>query len=119
MTVGNSSRTLAFLSYILFVVAALYILLFRRKDEFATFHARQSLLFIVGLIAAPVLWYVIAWLIMWIPGVGGPLGLSLFSGVLSVYLALIYGWVRGLIDSLNAQQRAMPLVGDWARYLPL
>lgn len=119
MTVDNSSRILAFLSYILLVVGALFILLFRRKDEFAAFHARQSLVFVIGALLAPAVWYGIAWLVMWIPGVGGALGLALFSGVLAAYLALIYGWLRGLIDSLNAQQRTMPLVGDWARYLPL
>ena len=119
MTVDNSSRILAFLSYILLVVGALFVLLFRRKDEFAAFHARQSLVLVAAAILAPVAWYAVAWLVMWIPGVGGALGLALFSGVLAVYLALIYGWVRGLIDSLRAEQRDVPFFGDWARYLPL
>lgn len=119
MTVDTSSRILAFLSYILLVVGALFILIFRRKDDFAAFHARQSLVLVVGAILAPAIWYGVAWLVMWIPRVGGPLGLALFSGVLAVYLALVYGWVRGLIDSLRAEQNPMPLVGGWTRYLPL
>ncbi len=119
MNVGNDSRILAFLSYILLVVGALYILLFRRKDEFVAFHARQSLVLVAAAILVPAIWYAIAWLVMWIPGVGGPLGLGLFSGVLAAYLAVIFGWLRGLIDSLSAQQRAVPFFGGWARYLPL
>lgn len=119
MSVGNQSRTLAFLSYVLPVVGALFVLLFRREDDFAAFHARQSLVFIAGIVLAPAVWYAVAWLVMWIPQVGGPVGFALFSGVLAVYLALLFGWVRGLVDSLQAQQRSMPLVGGWARYLPL
>lgn len=119
MTVANSSRILAFLSYLLLVVGALYVLLFRRKDEFAVFHARQSLVLVVGVLLVPAIWYAIAWLVMWIPGVGAPLGLGLFSGVLAAYLALIFGWLRGLSDSLAARQRAIPVFGGWARYLPL
>lgn len=119
MTVDNSSRTLAFLSYILLVVGALFILFFRRQDEFAAYHARQSLLLVVGAVLAPIVWYVAAWLVMWIPGVGGALGLGLFSGVLGVYLALIYGWLRGLVGSLRAERNPIPLFGEWVRYLPL
>jgi len=119
MTVETNSRILAFLSYILLVVGALYVLLFRRQDEFAAFHARQSLALVAAAILAPVVWYVVAWLVMWIPQVGGPVGLGLFSGVLAAYLAIIFGWVRGLIDSLRAEQRAVPFFGDWKRYLPL
>jgi len=117
--IGSNSRILALLSYILFVVAPLYVLLFRRKDEFAAFHARQSLVIVAAAILAPLIWYVIAWLIMWIPQVGGPLGLGLFSGVLAAYITLVFGWVRGLLDSLRAEQRQVPLFGEWARYLPL
>ncbi len=119
MTVGNNSRILAFLSYLLLVVGAVYVLIFQRKDEFAAFHARQSLVLVAGAILAPAIWYAVAWLVMWIPGVGGPLGLGLFSGVLAAYLAVIFGWLRGLSDSLTVQQRAVPFFGGWARYLPL
>ncbi|RLT45614.1 MAG: hypothetical protein DWI57_00090 [Chloroflexi bacterium] len=119
MTIENKSRILAFLSYLLLVVGAVYVLLFHRKDEFAAFHARQSLVLVAAAILAPAVWYAIAWLVMWIPGVGGPLGLGLFSGVLAAYLAVIFGWLRGLVDSLAAQQRAVPFFGGWTRYLPL
>lgn len=118
MSVGNRSRALAVLSYLVPVVVPLFVLLFRRGDQFAAFHARQSLVFVAGLILAPAVWYAIAWLVMWIPQVGGPLGFALFSAVLAVYLALIYGWVRGLVDSVQSEQRPMPLVGGWSRYLP-
>ncbi len=119
MTIGNNSRILALLSYILLIVAPLYILLFRRTDRFAVFHARQSLVLVAAAIIAPAAWYVVAWLIMWIPEVGGPLGLGLFSAVLAAYIAIVFGWVRGLFDSLRAEQRSVPLFGDWARYIPL
>ena len=119
MTVANSSRILAFLCYLLLVVGAVFVLIFQRKDEFAAFHARQSLALVLAALVAPAFWYAVAWLVLWVPQVGGPLAFALFSGVLAAYLAILFGWLRGLVDSLTAQQRAVPFFGGWARYLPL
>ena len=53
---SQSSRYLAFLSYLLSLPGALFVLLVRRDDLFAVYHARQSLrLAIIG-IAAPLIW---------------------------------------------------------------
>lgn len=119
MSVSTNSRILAFLSYLLPVVGPIFVLLARRQDEFAAFHARQSLALVAGALLAPLLWVVVAWLVMWIPRAGGPLGMALFSGVLAAYLVVIFGWLRGLADSLTAQQRAAPFFGGWSRYVPL
>lgn len=119
MNVGNNSRILAFLAYLLPLVGALFVLLFQRKNEFAVFHARQSITLLMAAVLAPTVWAVIAWLVFWIPQVGGPLGMGLFSGVLAAYMAIVFGWVRGLIDSLRAEQRSVPLFGGWTRFIPL
>ncbi len=119
MSVRNNSRILAFFSYLLPLVGALYVLLFQRKDEFAAFHARQSITLLMAAVLAPAVWVVVAWLVFWIPQVGGPVGMGLFSGVLAVYIAIIFGWVRGLLDSLRAEQRAVPFFGGWTRFIPL
>ncbi|MBA3945316.1 MAG: hypothetical protein H0X37_12220 [Herpetosiphonaceae bacterium] len=110
---STSSRYLAFFAYLLSIPGALFVLLARRDDPFAVFHARQSLAIAVAAVGAPLIWAVIAWAGAWLP-VGGPLiGLSLFSLVIATYLVLVVGWVAGMVFALRGEVRLVPLVGAW------
>jgi uncharacterized membrane protein len=109
--VSQSSRYLAFTSYLLSLPGALFVLLARRDDLFAVYHARQSLrLAIIG-IAAPLIWAVVAWMLAWIPLVGGMLGVVLFALVIATYAGILISWIAGMIYSLKGQVRPMPLFG--------
>ena len=112
---SQSSRYLAFLSYLLSLPGALFVLLARGDDPFAVYHARQSLrLAIIG-IATPVIWAVSAWLLAWLPLVGGMLGVILFALVIATYLGIVISWIAGMIYSLKGQVRPMPLFGPRSR----
>jgi uncharacterized membrane protein len=109
--VSQPSRYLAFTSYLLSLPGALFVLLARRDDLFAVYHARQSLrLAIIG-IAAPIVWAVIAWVLAWIPLVGGMLGVVLFALLIATYVGILISWIAGMIYSLKGQVRPMPLFG--------
>jgi uncharacterized membrane protein len=109
--VSSSSRYLAFLSYLLSLPGALFVLLTRRDDRFAVYHARQSLtLAIIGL-AAPLIWVVVAWALAWIPLIGGMLGVILFALVIATYVGLLFSWIAGMVYSLKGQVRPLPLFG--------
>jgi len=109
--VSQSSRFLAFLSYLLSLPGALFVLLARRDDPFAIYHARQSLrLAIIGL-ATPLIWAVVAWVLAWIPLVGGMLGIILFALVIATYVGVLISWIAGMIYSLKGQLRPLPLFG--------
>jgi uncharacterized membrane protein len=109
--VSQSSRHLAFFSYLLSLPGALFVLLARQDDLFAGYHARQSLrLALVGL-AAPIVWAVIAWILAWIPLVGGMLGVILFALVIATYAGILISWIAGMIYSLKGQVRPLPLFG--------
>jgi uncharacterized membrane protein len=109
--VSQSSRFLAFISYLLSLPGALFVLLARRDDPFAVYHARQSLrLAIIG-IATPIVWAALAWALAWVPLVGGMLGVVLFALVLATYVGILISWVAGMIYSLRGQVRPMPLFG--------
>ena len=108
---SQSSRYLAFVSYLLSLPGALFVLLARRDDPFAVYHARQSLrLAIIG-IATPLIWAVVAWVLAWIPLIGGMLGVLLFALVIAVYAGLLISWIGGMIYSLRGEARPMPLFG--------
>jgi uncharacterized membrane protein len=110
--VSQPSRYLAFTSYLLSLPGALFVLLARRDDLFAVYHARQSMrLAIIGL-AAPIVWAVIAWVLAWIPLVGGMLGVVLFALLIATYVGILISWIAGMIYSLKGQVRPMPLFGS-------
>jgi uncharacterized membrane protein len=109
--VSQSSRYLAFFGYLLSLPGALFVLLARRDDLFAVYHARQSLrLAIVG-IAAPPIWAVLAWIMAWIPLIGGMLGVASFALVIATYVGIVISWIAGMIYSLKGQVRPLPLFG--------
>ena len=108
---SQSSRYLAFISYLLSLPGALFVLLARRDDPFAVYHARQSLrLAIIG-VAAPLVWAVVAWILAWIPLVGGMLGVVLFALVIAAYVGVLISWIAGMMYSLKGQVRPIPLFG--------
>ena len=108
---SQSSRYLAFMSYLLSLPGALFVLLARRDDPFAVYHARQSLtLAIVGLVT-PLIWAVVAWMLAWIPLVGGMLGVILFALVIATYVGVLISWIAGMIYSLKGQVRPLPFFG--------
>jgi len=109
--VSQSSRYLAFIAYLLSLPGALFVLLARPDEPFAVYHARQSLrLAIIG-IATPLVWAVVAWLLAWIPVIGGMLAVVLFALVIATYIGIAISWIAGMIYSLKGQVRPMPLFG--------
>ncbi len=115
----NSSRILALLSYILVFVGAFYVLIFNRKDEFAAFHARQSLVLFFSALLGPLVWMVVGWVLLWVPRFGAVFAFALFSLVITLFIAILYAWVAGLISAARAERNPMPFFGEWVRYLPL
>ncbi len=108
---SQSSRYLAFISYLLSLPGALFVLLARRDDAFAVYHARQSLRLAIIAVAAPLIWALVAWMLAWIPLVGGMLGVVLFALVIATYVGVLISWIAGMIYSLRGQVRPIPLFG--------
>ncbi len=108
-------RYLAFIAYLLSIVGWLYVLLFRREDEFATYHAKQSMVLTLVAVAALVAWAVFAWIVSWIPIAGPFIAAVTFTLVIAVYMLLGVTWIIGMIRALQAQARPLPIVGGWSR----
>jgi uncharacterized membrane protein len=112
--VSNSSRYLAFFAYLLSLPGALFVLLARRDDAFAVYHARQSLAIAMAAIVTPLAWLVVAWVCAWIPLVGAVIGLSLFALLIATYCGLAVSWIVGMVFALQGTARSVPFVGGWA-----
>jgi len=115
---NNSSKIFAFLSYLLLVPGWLFVLLFRRKDPYAQFHARQSLLLNIFVFLLFVLWFVLTWLVIAIPIAGPIFAWFCFAIVIACLIFALYAWVSGLVRSLQAVQKPLPIIGRWTEKLP-
>jgi uncharacterized membrane protein len=114
----TSTKILAFLSYLLFVPGWLFVLIFRRKDEHAKFHARQSLMINLFALLFLALWFVFTWLVISIQIVGPILAWFFFAIVIVIFIYLVIAWVVGMLRSFNPNAKPLPLVGSWALKLP-
>ena len=111
---NSTSKVFACIAYLFSLVGALFVLLFRPKDDFAVYHAKQSLGIGLLAIGALILWFIVFWLLVWIPYVGPILGFALFAIVIAFYIALTVGCISGIVYALRGTQKLIPLVGETA-----
>lgn len=109
---NTSERNLAFLSYLFSVVVALPVLLFAGRQKFARFHALQSLgIFVVAVLGMGV-WLAVGWFVsLVVPLVGAAVAAALFTLVMSLYVALVFVSIRGMMNAWREKRLPVPLVG--------
>ncbi|MCK4472196.1 MAG: hypothetical protein KAW49_10470 [Anaerolineae bacterium] len=114
---SKPKRYLAFLAYLLPIFGWLYVLLFHKKEKFAVYHAKQSMMLTITAIGAQAVWAVIAWVVSWVPFIGPVIAVALFSLVIATYMLLAVVWITGMIYALQAKARPIPVVGGWAQWI--
>ena len=107
-----SSRISAFIAYLFLIVGWLFVLIFRRNDPFARFHARQSLTLTVAAVVIPLAWAVFAWVITWIPYAGFILAASAFALVIALAIVWIVVWIMGMVNALRGAEKPVPIFGS-------
>jgi uncharacterized membrane protein len=117
--VSKPGRNAALLAYLLPIFGWLYVLLFHRKDEFAIYHAKQSVMLTMTAIGAPVAWAVVAWIVSWLPLAGPIIAAALFALVILIYIFLAVTWVIGMVYALQAKVKPVPVLGGWAERIPI
>ncbi|PIE33314.1 hypothetical protein CSA56_12130 [candidate division KSB3 bacterium] len=115
---NSQEKYFAFLVYLLSLVGVIYVLFFRPTQErFAQYHARQSLgiqIIALGLLLA---WFIVIWVLAWIPYIGFIVGIALFALVLAAYIVLAISYMRGMINALQLKRQPVPIVGNYATSL--
>jgi uncharacterized membrane protein len=114
----TTNRFPAFLAYFLLIFGCLYVFIFRRKDKFAVYHAKQSLLIVLAALVTPVVWLAITWLLSWLP-FGFLLGMALFSLALAAYVFLAVIWLLGMFNVAQTVTQPLPIIGGWAKWIPI
>jgi uncharacterized membrane protein len=111
--VNAPKRHFAVIAYLVPVLGWLYVLLFQKKDRFASYHAKQSMMLAVAAVAAPLIWAVAAWLLVWVPLLGSVIAAALFALVILAYLSLAALWVAGIVYAVQAKAKPLPVIGGW------
>lgn len=114
-----SNRIVAFLAYLLPILGPLYVFIASRENEFAVFHARQSLTLTAFAIGTPLGWAIASWALLWIPTVGPLLAVPGFTMVILILLFLAVVWILGLANALRVVQKPLPVIGRWADRIPV
>ena len=101
----EEGKIFAFLAYLLSIIGFLIVLLAKKDNKFAMYHAKQSLvLFIV---------YIIGWIILaFIPVLGW--------AVLPIWwiLMLIFT-IIGIVNALAGKEKPLPIMGKYAKKIKL
>jgi uncharacterized membrane protein len=108
----------AVIAYLVPVIGWLYVFFFQRNNSLAIYHLRQSIGLFLFLVAAMVVWAVIAWVLAWVPLLV-VLSAGLFTMVIAAYLYGILAWILGMIHALRNESTPLPLFGRWAERLPI
>ena len=114
---NGEDRVSAMLAYVP-VVGWLYVFLLQRKSALAVFHLRQSIGLFIFLVAAVVVWAVVAWLVAWIP-YAAAISVASFTMVILAYIFGVIAWLMGVINALNNQSKPLPIFGRRANNLPI
>lgn len=113
------SRYVAFFAYLFSVVGALGVLLLRRNDRFAVYHAKQSLGLVLLAIVALLVWGVVGWVVSWVPYVGFIFAMAAFALVIAAYITLVVSWIAGMKYALDEKMQPVPMFGGLIqRFLP-
>ena len=101
----NSEGVLwAFLAYLLSIIGFLLVLLLKKDNKFAMYHAKQSLVLFIASVIINV-----------VGGVIPLLGWFIILPLGGVFLLVL--WIIGIINALTGKEKPLPLIGQFAKKL--
>ncbi len=97
----DDGKMWAFLAYLLSIIGFVLVLLLKKDNKFAMYHAKQSLVLfilaigisIIGSIIPVIGWFIIL-----------PIG----------NLVILVLWIIGIINALGGKEKPLPLIGGFA-----
>jgi uncharacterized membrane protein len=96
----DEGKLYAILAYVLNIVGFILVLVAKKDNKFAMFHAKQSLVLSIG--------WIIAWVFIGVIPLIGP-----FVGGL-LLVALFVLWIMGIINAASGAEKNLPVIGDLA-----
>ena len=116
---GLDENLAALLAYIAHFISGLIFFLIEKNSRLVRFHAVQAMAlgiaFFVGSVVLMFSWLVIVGIASQISGLLGSLiGLVVGLLIFVFYLAVIVGWIMGMVKAFQGQYFKLPLIGSFA-----
>lgn len=108
---GDDSRLWTAGAYILLIFSGIAVLLLRKNDAYAKFHAMQSILLTVALIILSVAITVIAAIAGKVPFIGAFVGVMLFVAGALINLGVFLLWLYLMWKAYTGERFMLPLIG--------
>lgn len=117
-TQGKSSddegKLFAVLAYLLGIIGFLIVLLAKKDNKFAMYHAKQSLVLIIAALIIFIPGSIITAIIGIIPVIGWIIALVLSLVMMVIGLCFLVFVVLGIINAINLQMKPLPVIGKFA-----
>ena len=97
-TIGES-QIWAFLAVFLGIIGFILVLLVKKKDKYAMFYAKQSLVLMI------------AWLISFVIAIVPVLG-WIASPIIALIIFVL--WIIAIINTLSGEEKPTPMIGKYA-----
>ncbi|MEM4242851.1 MAG: DUF4870 domain-containing protein [Candidatus Woesearchaeota archaeon] len=95
---SSESKLFAFLAYLLGIIGFVVVLVAKKTDAFAMYHAKQSLVLFI------------AWIIVYVVGVFLPvIGWVIILPIGGLLLLIL--WVVGIVNALSGNMKPLPVIG--------
>jgi len=100
MAKEDDGKLFAFLAYLLGIIGFLIVLLAKKDNKFAMYHAKQSLVLFIA-------WVIVSVVGTIIPFIGWFIIMPIGS------LVLIIFWILGMINALTGKEKPLPFIGQF------
>lgn len=92
-------KIFAFLAYFLGLIGVVIVLVAKKDNRFAVYHAKQALVMVIVGIASGVIAVIpiLGWIVAFVVGI-----------------ALFIFWIMGIINALNGKEQELPIIGKYA-----
>jgi uncharacterized membrane protein len=105
MAKDDEGKLFGFLAYLLGIIGFLIVLLAKKENKFAMYHAKQCLVLFIASI--------IAYIITMIPVIGW----FVLGPILSIIILIL--WIIGMVNALTGKEKALPIIGKYAEKINL
>lgn len=111
---SDDSRLWAAGAYLLLIFSGIAVLLMRKDDSYAKYHAMQSILFTVALVVISFLFVIVGMVLGLIPFLGKMIGFILAIAQVIVNLLVFLAWLFLMWKAFTGEKYRLPIVGEQA-----
>ncbi len=112
----DESKIFAFLAYLLGIIGFVIVLVAKKDDKFAMYHAKQSLVLTIFAFVGWIVLIIVGIILGFIPILGIVLDVLL---LLAFWLSIMALWILGMVNALTMKQKPLPIIGQYAEKINL